>query len=305
MQRYIVRRVLQMLVSLLLLSIVVFILVRLSGDPVILMIPVDATPEMEAGVRHDLGLDKPMPVQYLYFLRNVLKGDFGRSYNWRQPAFDVVIGRLPATLQLSAAALLLALMVGIPLGVLAAVKRGSVWDWGARVLALAGQALPGFWVGIMLILVFSVSLGWLPTSGREGPLHFIMPTVTLGLFPIAAITRLNRSSMLNVLSADYIKNFRLLGAPERVILFKHALKNAAIPVVTYAVLLFGALLRGAVITETVFAWPGVGRLSVQAVLLRDFPTIQAVILMVGAMILTLNLTLDVLYAYLDPRIRYG
>jgi len=297
-------RLLQTVVALFVISIIVFVLVRLSGDPARLMAPPDATQAEYEAIRHSLGLDKSLLSQFGDFLSKIGSGDFGTSYRWDAPASSVVLGRFPATLTLAGAAFLLSIVIGLSLGILAAVRKGSIWDTLARVLATLGQSMPVFWIGLMLIIVFSVTLRVLPVSGRGGLDHLILPAVTLSSFSVSALVRLTRSSMLEVLSTEYIKMARIKGLPEILVVTKHALRNALIPVVTMAGMQLGALLRGAIVTEVVFAWPGVGRLSVDAVLARDFPVVQAAVFLFAATYLTINLVVDILYCYIDPRIRY-
>jgi len=304
-QRYILSRIAQGLVALLLLTVVVFVITRLSGDPVMLMLGVNYTPEDYAILSHYLGLDKPLPMQYLTFLNNVLHGDLGYTLHARMPVIDIILSRLPATIKLGSMVLLVGIVLGVPIGVLAAVKRGSWLDGVARTLALVGQSVPSFWLGIILIGVFSVGLGWLPIAGMGGPLHYVLPTACLGLFVLAAVMRLTRSSMLEVLDSDYIRMARIKGVSERLVVWKHALRNSLIPVVTYiGLLVVAALLAGSVVVEAVFAWPGTGLLAYQAVSTRDFPLIQGLVLIFSAAFIIVNLLVDLLYAYLDPRIRY-
>jgi peptide/nickel transport system permease protein len=250
-----------------------------------------------------MGFDDPFFVQYGRFLKGALRGDFGQSVRHGEPAFDLVLERMPATLELAGAALLLALCLAIPAGIVSAVRRNSPVDYIATVVALFGQSLPTFWLGIMLILVFSVQFHWLPSSGRGTLQHLVLPAVTLGLFTTARITRLTRSGMLEVLSQDYIRTARAQGVNDPPLVWKHALKNAGIPIVTIVGIELGTLLGGSVITETIFAWPGVGRLSVQAIANRDYPVVQAAVFLLASTFVIVNLLVDVVYTYLDPRIR--
>ncbi len=250
-----------------------------------------------------MGFDDPMAVQYLRFLRGALRGDFGESVRHGEPAMGLVVERLPATFELAGAGLLLALCLAIPTGIVSAVRRNTAVDYVSTVLALLGQAMPTFWLGIMLILLFSVRLSWLPSSGRGDLEHLILPAITLGLFTTARITRLTRSGMLEVLGQDYIRTARAKGMSEPPVVWKHALKNASIPIVTIVGIELGTLLGGSVITETIFAWPGVGRLSVQAIFNRDYPVVQAAVFLLAATFVLVNFLVDVLYTYLDPRIR--
>ena len=281
----------------------VFVALRLSGDPAASMLPGDASVDELRDLRHALGLDRSVPVQYVAFLRDAVRGDFGESIRHQQPAFGLVLERLPATLELAFAALLLAVVVALPLGIVAALYRGRVVDVVAMGFAVVGQATPYFWMGIMLILVVSVELAWLPTSGRGDWRHLILPAVTLGTHFAAAIARLTRTAMLEVLGQQFVTTARAKGLGERRVILGHALKNAAVPVVTLIGLQFGTLLGGAVVTETIFAWPGVGRLAVQSIFVRDYPVVQAGVLVLALSFVTLNLLVDLLYGTLDPRIR--
>ncbi len=284
-------------------STVVFFAVRLSGDPVLLFMPQGATPEDIASLRRDLGLDDPLPAQYVRFLVSSLAGNFGTSLRYQQPAFDLVMAVLPTTIVLTLAAFSLALLVAIPVGIVSAVKRDSIADALAMVVSLVGQSMPGFWLGILLILVFAVELHLVPTGGWGRPEQIVLPAITLGAYSMARISRLIRSGMIEVLSEDYIRTARAKGLPGRIVILRHALKNASIPVVTVVGLELGHLLGGAVITETIFAVPGLGRLAVTSIIARDYPVVQAAVF-VAAIIVTLsNLIVDVLYTYLDPRIR--
>jgi peptide/nickel transport system permease protein len=304
-QRYIVGRFAQALVSLFVVSVVVFALVRLSGDPIQIMAPPEASQADIATMRAHLGLDRPWPVQYWWFVSRAVQGDFGQSIRFRRPAMDLVLERYGATLELGGLAVLIVIGVAIPVGVYAAVRRGRPLDYVARAFAALGQAVPPFWLGLLLVLVFGVLLQVLPTSGRGSPLHIVLPGITLGWFAVAGLMRLTRSSMLDVLGSEYVKLARIKGLPERQVIWKHAFKNAALPVVTFAALLFVALLNGSIITETVFSWPGLGLLVIEAVDSRDYPIVQAVVLCLSAMYIGVNLLVDVLYAYLNPKIRYS
>lgn len=304
MQRFIIGRFLQAVISVLLVATAVFIMVRLTGDPIDVLTDPRATVEDRALLAESLGLDKPVIVQYGIYMSHLVQGEFGKSFNYRRQALEVVLERLPATIELGGAAMVLALLIALPIGTYSAVKRGGWFDGLARAFAFTGQAAPAFWVGIMGILVFAVALGWLPAGGRGTPLHLIMPAVTLGWGISAGILRLTRSSMLNVLSSDYIMLARAKGLSPLVVIWKHGFKNAAIPVLTFAILLLVLAIGGAVITETVFAWPGVGRLMMNAVVNRDFPIVQAVVIILSVSYIGLNLIADILYAYLNPRIRY-
>jgi peptide/nickel transport system permease protein len=283
---------------------IVFVLTRLSGNPVKLLLDVNATDRDEQILTHYLGLDKPMPVQYAIYVKNIFLGDFGTSILTRRPVTEHIWERLPATVELGVVAMVMSVLIGVPLGMYSAVRRGGVLDTAARVFAVLGQSMPTFWLGLMLILFFGVVLGVLPAGGRGDLRHLILPAFTLGYFTSAAILRLTRSSMLEVLGSDYIKFARLKGLHEQVVLWKHGLKNALLPVITFAVMLFVQFLGGAVVTETVFAWPGLGRLILESITTRDYPIVQAGVLVLSALYLTGNLFVDVLYGYLNPRIRH-
>jgi len=305
MPRYILGRVVQSIVSMLVVSVVVFALVRLSGDPITIMMPAEATQKDIELMRASLGLDRPWPVQYWRFISRVAQGDFGKSVRFRRPALDLIAERYAATLELGGLAVLIVIAVALPVGVYSAVRRGGPLDYAARMFAALGQAVPPFWLGLVLVLIFGVLMHLLPTSGRGTPLHVILPGITLGWFAVAGLMRLTRSSMLDVLGSEYVKLARIKGLPERQVIWKHAFKNAALPIVTFAALLFVSLLNGSIIVETVFGWPGLGLLVIEAVDSRDYPIVQAVVLFLSAMYIGVNLIVDVLYAYLNPKIRYS
>lgn len=302
---FLVRRLAFAVIILWGISTIVFFLTYLSGDPVNLLLPPDATVEERQEFRELRGYNRPLIVQYADFLAKAARLDFGESIRHRQPATDLVLGRVPATLELMAAGLLISVVVALPLGMLGAIYRGSLIDSASLVTALAGQSLPVFWLGILLILIFSENLHWLPSSGRGGLDHLILPGFTLSALTIAMLTRILRSSMLDVLTSDYVRTARAKGVREVSVIGKHVLRNALIPVITVFGLSAGAMLGGAVITETVFAWPGMGRLAVQAIANRDFAVIQAFVAFVGLGIVLINITLDILYAVIDPRIQLG
>ena len=305
MQRYIVVRLLQTIVALWAVSIIVFALARITGNPLDTLLSFEATLEDRERVAAALGLDRPLYTQYFIFVGNVLRGEFGESFKWRLPASELVFGRFPASLALAGLAITIATLVAVPLGVITAVKRDSVLDYGGKALALVGQAAPSFWLGLVLIWVFGVELGVVPTSGRSGWSSYVLPAVSLGLFWVAALMRLIRSSMLDALDSEYVKLACVKGLPEYKVIWKHTLRNAAIAPITYFGIILGSLLVGSVSIETVFAWPGVGFLAFQAVLARDFPVIQTVVLLFSVVFIMTNLLIDILYAYLDPRIRYN
>jgi ABC-type dipeptide/oligopeptide/nickel transport system permease component len=300
---FLFRRLLQSLVVLLGVSFVVFFILHLTGDPALVLLPPEATAEDIRRFREAMGFNDPFLVQYGRFLAGALRGDFGQSIRHGEPAFDLVMERMPATFQLSGAALLIALCLAVPAGIVSAVRRNSLVDYFSTVVALLGQSMPTFWLGIMLILLLSVQFNVFPSSGRGGVEHLVLPAVTLGLFTTARIARLTRSGMLEVLNQDYIRTARAKGMSNPPVVWKHALKNAAIPIVTIIGIELGTLLGGSVITETIFAWPGVGRLSVQAIYNRDYPVVQAAVFLLATTFVLVNLFVDVIYTYLDPRIR--
>jgi len=304
MSRYILRRLGHTVLVILGISIISFVFLHLSGDPVGLILPQDATREQIETLRREMRLDDPIYLQYLNFLTSALHGDLGRSIYTREPVVRLILERMPATLELAFAALTVALVIAIPIGVLAAVKRGSWIDTISMTIALFGLSMPHFWLGIMFIMVFSVQLGWLPTSGRGTWAQLVMPAMALGVSLIALFARLTRSAMLEVLGLDYVRTARAKGLSEVVVVGKHALRNALIPLVTVIGMEFGFLLGGAVIIETVFAWPGVGRLIVQSILDRDYPVVQAAVMMLAIIFVAVNLLVDLLYVWLDPNISF-
>ena len=302
---YIVQRLGWALAVLVGISLAVFLVVHLSGDPTALYMGPEGTKEDYEILRRALGFDRPLAEQYGLFLARAFQGDFGRSLRHRQPTLPLVLERFPATARLAVAALGLAVLLALPLGIVAAVRRGSLLDSGAMMLALAGQCMPTFWLGILLILAFAVNLRWLPVYGGEGVLTLILPAVTLGVWAMARTARITRSSMLEVLNQDFLRTARAKGIAEWSVILRHGLRNGAIPIVTALGLELGNLLGGAVITEAVFAYPGVGRLAVEAVVNKDVPLIQAVVFTVAAVLLLLNILIDLVYTALDPRVRLG
>ena len=321
MKKYILFRALYSVVTLLLLVTIIFTLVRLSGDPVKMKGEVGADPTYLARIRHDWGLDKPLHLQYLSFVGNMLRGDFGHSFEKSLPVSQIYFERLPNSLKLGFAAFVISLAIGVPLGMLSALKVGTWWDGGGKVIALVGLSVPGFFVGLVLIIVFGVGLGWLPVLGK-GPSTFsssdpatwitfwfqdwrylAMPAFALGWYFSGAMLRITRSGMLDVLGTDYVKLVRLKGVPETVVMAKHALKNAMIPVLTVAGLNLIVMINVAIVIEVIFNWPGVGMLLYDGLTNRDFPMVQGVVLMSGVMIVLLNFVIDVLYGYVDPRVR--
>ncbi|MFC1937879.1 ABC transporter permease [Chloroflexota bacterium] len=304
MQRYVLMRTIQAVITVWFVSIAVFGLARLTGNPLDVLMPPEATPEDFARMEKVLGLDKPLPVQYWIFISNAVQGDFGESLRFEVPAIDVFFQRLPNTIQLAGISFLIAMAIAVPVGVYAARNRGSRSDNVVRGFAVVGQAMPHFWLGIMLILVFAVFLRLLPSSGKGGILYFILPAATIGYHIASGTMRLTRSAMLDVLDSEYIKLARAKGLREATVTWKHAARNAAIPVLTYASLTLIRMLIGSVVVETVFAWPGVGRLVIDAIRYRDFPIVQTVVIMLSVMFILGNLLVDILYAWADPKIRY-
>jgi len=305
MLQYILKRLWHTVYVIIGISMISFFFIHLSGDPVLLMLPGDASDQEIEELREQLGFNDPLYVQYVRFASKAIRGDFGESLYYHVPVMELVIERLPASLELAVAAMVFALVLAVPIGIISAVRRGSMLDMGSMLGALLGLSMPHFWLGIMLMLLFSVHLGWLPTSGRGTMAHLIMPAVSLGLSLMAMFARLTRSVMLEVLSLDYIRTARAKGLKEEIVISKHALKNALIPLVTVAGMQFGFLIGGTVIIETVFAWPGLGRLVVQAIFSRDYPLVQAIVFVLSLLFVGMNLLVDILYVYLDPQISYS
>ncbi len=322
MTRYLIRRLWQSLLVLFGISIIIFIILHLTGDPAALLLPPEATQADLDNFRKLMGFNDPLfirwpPWQYLSppwrfltdtqygrFFVGLLHGDFGLSFRHQQPALGLVLERMPATLELTFAAMAIAVSVAVPVGVLSAVRRNSFLDHAGMTLALLGQSMPVYWLGIMFILLFAVRLNLLPAFGADSWENLILPAITLGAFSMARIARLTRSGMLEVLGQEYMRTARAKGVSEFRVVLKHALKNAAIPVITIIGLDLGTLLGGAVITETIFAWPGVGRLAVQAISYRDYPIVQAAVFLLASIFILINFLVDVLYAYVDPRVAY-
>jgi peptide/nickel transport system permease protein len=327
MSKYILQRLSLMVPVLVGVSLVVFVILRLlPGDPAVAMLGTDATPAELTRMRHLLGLDQPIYIQYFKFVADIARGDFGQSIVRNTPALQAVLDTLPATLELAILSILLSIAIAVPLGVAAAVRQHSIVDYASMFLSLLGVSMPIFWLGILMILLFSLQLHWLSPFGRGQPLtdavgtlltqgdagplvdslkHIIMPAVALGINVTGLIARITRSSMLEVLSQDYVRTGKAKGLADRVVIVRHVLRNALLPIVTILGLQFGALLGGAVITETIFAWPGVGRLVVQAINQRDFPVVQAAVIIMALFVSLLNLIIDLSYAYINPRIRYA
>lgn len=304
MQRYIFIRLVQAVFTVLAVSVLVFFAMRFSGDPVSLMISPESTPDDVRALKEKFGLDKPIMVQFWRFVKNAAQGDFGESFRWQEPAFKLVLSRFPATLQLGLASILIAWGLGIPIGVVSAVKRDSWFDRFGKIFALLGQATPSFWLGVMLMLLLGVKLRLLPISGREGFSSIIMPALTVSFILLAAVTRLSRSAMLDALNSEYVTMARIKGVPKIYVILLHAFKNALIPVLTLMALQLSYMLMGAVIAETIFSWPGMGKLALEAVFARDYPVIQSVVIFSALIFSLVNILVDVLYAYIDPRIRY-
>ena len=303
MGQFILRRTIYAVVTLFILSLTIFTAIRLTGDPVTLLAEPGAREEDLARVRTEWGLDRSWPVQYVAFAKNILTGQLGKSFNYEMPVSKLYFQRLPNSLELAAAATLISFFIGIPAGLISAVRVNTGWDNLGKVVALFGLAIPGFWLGLVMILVFSVWLQWLPTSGQGDWRHLIMPAVALGWYFAASLLRLTRSSMLDVLRSEYIKLARLKGLPGYAVIGIHAFKNALIPVLTLAGVNLVVMINAAVIIEVIFAWPGIGRLLYEGIFQRDFPLVQGVVMEAGIMIVAINLIIDILYAYIDPRIR--
>jgi len=300
---FIARRAISSAFMILLVSLVVFSLAHLSGDPVRVMLGAETTAEQIAELRHALGLDRPLPVQYLNFLSRAIRGNIGRSLYYRQDALSLVLERMPATIELGTVSMLFALLVAIPTGILSALRPHSWIDFVSRLTSIIGQAFPAYWVGIMLIIFFAVRIHWFPVGGRGTLAHVVLPAVTLGLWPMARISHVLRASMIEVLRQDYVRTARGKGLPEHAVIVRHVLRNALIPVVTVIGLTFGTILGGTVVTEFVFTWPGLGRLVLEAITNRDFPLIQAIVLVTSTIFVLINFLVDVMTVWLDPRIR--
>jgi peptide/nickel transport system permease protein len=296
MWSYFLKRLRRSLITLIAISMLIFAVARIAGDPVSQFAPEDATAEM--------GLDKPLYTQYAIYVGQALKGDFGTSLRYGRPAFEMVLDRLPATVQLSLTAFIISTFFGVLMGVIAALRRGTMTDATLRLVAVLGQSAPSFWIGILAILIFGVHLQWLPTSGRMGPEYLILPSLTLALFSLASVMRLTRSAMLETSTGEYVKFLRAKGLPEHLVIWKHALRNALVPVFAVLGIQLGHLVGGAVIIELVFNWPGVGRLMIEALLNSDLPLIQAGVMLIAASVVFVNLLVDLTYSLIDPRIRY-
>ncbi|MCZ6700536.1 MAG: nickel ABC transporter permease [bacterium] len=305
MRRYVLRRIGLLVPVVLGVVTVVFLIVHLiPGDPVEIMLGEQARAVDREALRHEMGLDKPIHLQYVAFLKGLVRGDLGHSLHTKQPVLTSIASRLPATIELAAAAMAVALLLAIPLGLLAAYKKDSLVDQGSMLFALLGISMPNFWLGPLLIIVFSLKLGWFPVSGRGSLAHVVLPAITLGTAMAAILTRMTRASMLDVIQSDYITTARAKGVRESLVVLKHAFRNALIPVVTIVGLQIGGLLAGSIITETIFAWPGIGRLTIQAINARDYPLVQGCVLIIALGYVLVNFATDLLYGLIDPRIRY-
>ena len=305
MQRYLLRRILLALLTLLAVSLIIFVMSRAAGDPRHIYLDDYSTQEDWDRLTESLGLDKPYYQQYGIFLGDALRGNFGESIKEGRPSMEVIIERIPATLQLGLAAFVFSVVVGVPLGILSAVKRGSALDISGKLIALVGQSAPVFWLGLMLVFLFAVRLDWLPPYGRLEISSIVLPAVTLGWFYAAANLRLLRSAMLNVLDSEYVKLARAKGVSNQNVIWKHSLRNALIPVLTFAGVTLGSLVTGSLVVETVFAWPGLGKLAIEALAGNDYPLMQAVVIVFTLMYVLAALLVDIMYAYIDPRIRYA
>ena len=305
MKQYIGRRVAYSILSLFLLSLTIFFFVRVTGDPASLLVEPGASEADIAAIHHQFGLDRPLWTQYGIFMWSLAHGDLGQSFYYRVPVMGLYLSRLPNSLMLAAVAMTFSLAIGIPSGIIAAVRVGRFWDNVGKLFALLGLSMPAFWIGLLMILFFSVYLRWLPSSGAGSPAHLVMPAFALGWYFAATHMRLTRSSMLEVLGSEYVKLARIKGLPQSLVIAKHAFKNALIPVLTLAGVNLVIMVNVAVVVETVFAWPGIGRLLYEGITFRDFPIVQGVVLMGGAMIIAVNLLVDICYALIDPRIRLG
>jgi peptide/nickel transport system permease protein len=304
MLQFTIRRLIRGVLTLWVVVTLVFFGLRLSGDPVMLMLGDEATPEAITALREQFGLNQPLPVQYARYLQTIGTGDFGNSLRERRPATEIVLERLPATAELALASLLLAVVIGVPAGIYAAIRRNSFIDRGLMAFAFFGQSAPNFFIGILLILLFSMTLQILPSSGRGTWQHLIMPALTLSTFGIASLARLSRSAVLEVLSKDYVRTARAKGLRESTVQIRHVMRNAAIPVITVLGLQVGLAISGAIVVETVFAWPGMGRLVITSVSSRDYPVIQLAVLLIAVSVVIVNFLVDIVYGLLDPRIRY-
>ncbi len=305
MQRYIVSRIGQSILVLLGVLILVFFMLRITGNPAALLLPKEASPEQVAAFKAKLGLDRPLPIQFLRFAQSALTGDFGNSLRYRTDALELILERLPATVELASAALLLAILVAVPLGLVGGSNPGSLWDSIARTLGLLGQSIPNFWLALLLIILFAVKLNWLPSFGRDTWQSVVLPAIALGLAPMGQLVRLTRAAVLEIRGTDYVRTAYSKGLPTRLVYVRHILRNAAIPLISVLGIQFGYLLGGSIYIETIFSWPGIGNLVAEAVSVRDFTLVQAIAVFSSLVVILLNLLTDILYALVDPRIRYG
>ena len=303
MVRYVARRLLQAAVVLALVTVLVFLIARISGNPVDVMVPIGAPASLRRQITHQMGLDQPLPVQFLRFVGGAVHGDFGMSTRFQEPAMQLVLEHLPNTIELALAATLLAMVVGVPLGVVAALRRGGAVDAAIGVVSTFGQAVPSFWLGILLILLFGVRLGWLPVAGQSGPASLIMPAVSLAVIPLVSILRLSRSSVIEVLQRDFVRTARAKGLRRLAVIGRHVLPNGLASVIAFTGILIGGLLGGAVITEQIFAWPGVGQLAIQSIEARDYAVVQALTVLTATMVVVMNLLADLAHLAIDPRVR--
>ena len=304
MVAFLVRRLFGAVLVLAGVTVAVFLILHLTGDPALIMLPPDASPQDVINFRHEYGFDRPVYVQFADFAAHAVRGDFGNSIRHGSPAMSLALERLPATGELALSALLLAILIALPAGIIAATKRETMLDYAVRGISLVGQAAPVYWLGIMFILVFGVALGWFPISGIGGWNHLVLPMITLGAFTTAKLMRITRSGMLDVSRMDYVRTALAKGLSPIGVTVKHALRNAILPIVTVIGLELGTLLSGAVITETIFSWPGIGRLAVQAIYDRDYPVVEAVVVLTATIFVGLNLLVDLTYAVFDPRVTY-
>ncbi len=305
MQRFIVIRLLQGLLAIFVISLIVFALSRVAGDPIAAILDDETGKEQIELLRKEWGLDKPLHVQYFTYMKRLLTGDLGTSFKWDRPVAELIVEKLPATIQLSGFALLITAVIAFPVGVLSAVKKDSIFDTAGKMFAILGQSAPTFAVGLIAMWIFAVQFGVLPTSGRGGISHMLLPGFALGYYNVAAIMRLTRSSMLDVLDTEYVKLARIKGIPEWKIIWKHCFRNALIVPITFFSLIGAVLITGSVVIETVFAWPGVGQLVIQSIVAKDHITVQAIVMLFALLYIGINIVTDVAYAYVDPRIRYN
>jgi peptide/nickel transport system permease protein len=302
MGAFLVRRFFQSIIVILGVIVITFLISRVAGDPVTLLLPPEATAEQRAYLTKDLGLDQPLYIQLVTYVSKVVRGDFGVSFRHNEPAMKLLVERIPASLYLSLVATLISICVALPLGIISAIKRGTIFDRIGMTLALFGQSAPAFWTGIMLILLVAVKLRWLPPSGFGGPINVILPALTIASFFTAATARLTRSSVLDVLDSEYVRYARLNGVPEFVVIMRHVLRNSFITILNIVALQLGVLFGNSVITEFIFAWPGIGRLSLEAIYNRDYPVIQAAVVVIACFFVVINLLVDIVYSLTDPRV---